>query len=44
MMFIMVDFPEPDGPMIATYSFALTSSENAGQKRVLPGFPFGTLS
>ncbi len=27
MMFINVDFPDPDGPMIATYSFFRTSSE-----------------
>ncbi len=25
MMFISVDFPEPDGPMIATYSFSAMS-------------------
>jgi hypothetical protein len=25
--FIIVDFPEPDGPMIATYSFLLMSNE-----------------
>ena len=26
-MFIMVDLPEPDGPMIATYSLRPMSSE-----------------
>ncbi len=28
MMFISVDLPEPDGPMMATYSFGWTSTES----------------
>ena len=32
MMFISVDLPEPDGPMIATYSFSVDVERDAGQR------------